>query len=161
MLIWQTMCIVGTLKTYIANKIIIINVIEIKKFHMSTSISSIILKIHIKKFIFISFLFSLTFLVAKQCNKYKEMSFQAQNFLGISKALGTQSVISCLAPLPLLHNKTQQQQPFPFPQNLFTYTRHHFNCLSLIFPKMSSRPVLAFALDNNGDCTNPKNQSIS
>ena len=81
------MCIVGTLKTYMANKIIIINVIEIKKFHMSTSISSIILKIHIKKFIFISFLFSLTFLVAKQCNKYKEMSFQAQNFSGISKAI--------------------------------------------------------------------------
>ena len=86
MLIWQTMCIVGTLKTYIANKIIIINVIEIKKFHMSTSISSIILKIHIKKFIFISFLFSLTFLVAKQCNKYKEMSFQTQNFPRIWKA---------------------------------------------------------------------------
>ena len=80
------MCIVGTLKTYIANKIIIINVIEIKKFHMSTSISSIILKIHIKKFIFISFLFSLTFLVAKQCNKYKEMSFQTQNFPRIWKA---------------------------------------------------------------------------
>ena len=26
---------------------------------------------------------------------------------------------------------------------------------------MSSRPVLAFTLDSNGDCTNPKNQSIS
>ena len=89
------------------------------------------------------------------------MSFQAQKFLGISKALGTQSMISCLAPLPLLHNKTQQQQPFPFPQNPFTYTRHRFDGHPLIFPKMSSRPVPAFALDNNGDCTNPKNQSIS
>ena len=138
----------------------LVSILEIKKFHISTPTSAIILKIQIKKFFF-SFLFSLTFLATKQCNKYKEMSFQAQNFLGISKALGTQSVISCLAPLPLLHNKTQQQQPFPFPQNLFTYTRHHFNCLSLIFPKMSSRPVPAFALDNNGDCTNPKNQSIS
>ena len=26
---------------------------------------------------------------------------------------------------------------------------------------MSSQPIPAFALDNNGDCTNPKNQSIS
>uniref|UniRef100_A0A7N2LJK0 Uncharacterized protein n=1 Tax=Quercus lobata TaxID=97700 RepID=A0A7N2LJK0_QUELO len=87
------------------------------------------------------------------------MSFQPQNFPGISKALGTQSVISRLAPLLLLHNKTQQQQPFP--QNPFTCTRRRFDCLSIIFPKMSSWPVPAFALDSNGDCTNPKNQSIS
>ena len=106
----------------------LVSILGIKKFHISISTSAIILKIQIKIFFF---LFSLTFLAAKQCNKYKKMSFQAQNFLGISKALGTQSVISCLAPLPLLHNKTQQQQPFPFPQNLFTYTRHRFNCLSL------------------------------
>ena len=110
----------------------LVSILGTKKFHRNTSTSTIILKIQIKN-IFFSFLFSLTFLATKQCNKYKEMSFQAQNFLGISKALGTQSVISCLAPLPLLHNKTQQQQPFPFPQNLFTYTRHRFNCLSLSF----------------------------
>uniref|UniRef100_A0A7N2R928 Uncharacterized protein n=1 Tax=Quercus lobata TaxID=97700 RepID=A0A7N2R928_QUELO len=89
------------------------------------------------------------------------MSFQAQNFPGISKALGTQSVISRLAPLPFLHNKTQQQQPFPFPQNPFTCTQRRFDDHPLIFPKMSSRLVPAFALDNNGDCTNPKNQSIT
>ena len=88
------------------------------------------------------------------------MSFQAQKFPRISKALGTQSVISRLAPLPLLHNKTQQQQPFPFPQNPFTCTRRRFDSHPLIFPKMSSRPVPTFALDSSGDCTNPKNQSI-
>ena len=128
------------------------SILGIKKFHISTSTSAIILKIQIN---FFFYFLSLSW--QPNSNKYKEMSFQAQKFPGISKALGTQLVINRLAPLPLLHNKTQQQQPFPFPQNPFTCTRRRFDCLSFIFPKMSSRLVTAFTLDSNGDCTNPKN----
>ena len=64
----------------------LVSIIGIKKFHISTSTSAIILKIQIKN-TFFAFLFSLTFLATKQSNKYKEMSFHAQNFPGISKAI--------------------------------------------------------------------------
>ena len=63
----------------------LVSILGTKKFHRNTSTSTIILKIQIKN-IFFSFLFSLTFLATKQCNKYKEISFQTQNFPEISKA---------------------------------------------------------------------------
>ena len=64
----------------------LVSILRIKKFHISTYTSAIILKIQIKN-IFFSFLFSLTFLATKLSNKYKKISFQAQNFPGILKAI--------------------------------------------------------------------------
>ena len=53
----------------------LVSIIGIKKFHISTSTLAIILKIQIKKNFF-SFLFSLTFLAAKQYNKYPHWAHQ-------------------------------------------------------------------------------------
>ena len=57
----------GLLEDYIISPIL-----GIKKFHISTSTSAIILKIQIKNIYIFFFLFSLTFLATKQYNKYKK-----------------------------------------------------------------------------------------
>ena len=69
--------------SWISFSTLLVSILGIKKFHISTFTLAIILKIQIKKYFLFYFL---TFLATKQCNKYKEMPFQAQNFPGISKA---------------------------------------------------------------------------
>ena len=63
----------------------LVSVLGIKKFHISTSTSAIILKIQIKKYFLFFSIFS-HFLGNQTVQQIQEMSFQAQNFPGISKA---------------------------------------------------------------------------